>query len=157
MISLVESAPVLYKIGANRIVRLSRDLILKSGPSVLVSDAKTLRFVAAKTQIPVPRVHRAFQVDDKSQYFGTRGYIVIDYIDGEQLGDCWKQLSPEKQEDVVKQTVDIIAQLQDVVLEGAGPIGGGPCRGRFFTDYSAGPFKSGEEMEAWFNHKLAIC
>ncbi|UDD57501.1 hypothetical protein AFCA_005002 [Aspergillus flavus] len=39
----------------------------------------------------------------------------------------------------------------------AGPLGGGPCRGKFFTDYGAGPFNSGAEMEAWFNHKLKIC
>lgn len=38
-----------------------------------------------------------------------------------------------------------------------GPIGGGPCRCRFFTDYSAGPFNGPSEIEDWFNHKLTIC
>jgi thiamine kinase-like enzyme len=51
----------------------------------------------------------------------------------------------------------MIDQLQRVVIPEPGPIGGRPCRGRFFTDYSAGPFKSASEMEGWFNHKLEIC
>ncbi|KAI9812491.1 MAG: hypothetical protein M1826_002822, partial [Phylliscum demangeonii] len=50
-----------------------------------------------------------------------------------------------------------IVQLQSVQLSQPGPIGGGPSRGRFFTDYGAGPFGSGPEMESWFNQKLDLC
>jgi Predicted choline kinase involved in LPS biosynthesis len=35
-----------------------------------------------------------------------------------------------------------------------GPLGGGPFRGRFFTSYSAGPFKDSAEVQDWFNYKL---
>jgi thiamine kinase-like enzyme len=51
----------------------------------------------------------------------------------------------------------MIREMQSIKLLQPSPIGGGPCRGRFFTDYSAGPFEGQAEMEAWFNHKLDIC
>lgn len=50
----------------------------------------------------------------------------MDNIDGENLGDCWKRLTPEQKEDMVQQTADMINQLQSVVIPEPGPIGGGP-------------------------------
>ena len=78
-------------------------------------------------------------------------------LKAKNFGDCWKSLTAEQKQDVVRQTAGIIDQLQSVIIPEPGPIGGGPCRGRFFTEYSAGPFKSASEMEGWFNHKLEIC
>jgi serine/threonine protein kinase len=52
---------------------------------------------------------------------------------------------------------EMIQEMQSIELSKPGPIGGGACRGLFFTDYSAGPFIDTTEMEAWFNHKLEIC
>ncbi|EEP78419.1 predicted protein [Uncinocarpus reesii 1704] len=157
LIQLADTAPLLYQIGTERVLRVSRHLVLKCGGYILPSEVNALELVAAKTSIRVPRVHRSFQVSDSSQRFGTKGYFVMDYIDGENLGDCWKHLTTHQKQDVVTQTVAMIKQLQDLVIPTAGPIGGGPCRGRFFTVYSAGPFSSAADMEAWFNHKLTIC
>lgn len=81
----------------------------------------------------------------------------MDYIKGQNLGDCWKYLTKYQKNDVICQTAIIIKQLQSISIPTAGPLGGGPCRGKFFTDYGAGPFNSGAEIEAWFNHKLKIC
>ncbi|KKZ61301.1 hypothetical protein EMCG_04076 [[Emmonsia] crescens] len=81
----------------------------------------------------------------------------MDYIYGENLGDCWKQLDTKQKDDVICQAAMIISQLQSIEISSAGPIGGGPCIGILFSDYGAGPFNSGSEMEAWFNHKLEIC
>ncbi|KMU91476.1 hypothetical protein CIHG_09229 [Coccidioides immitis H538.4] len=120
-------------------------------------EAKALDLARAKTVIRVPHVYRSFQVDDPFEYYGTRGYLVMDYIEGRNLGDCWMQLAAEDKADVISQSAAIISQLQSTVLPTPGPIGGGPCRGKLFTDYGAGPFNSGSEMEAWFNHKLEIC
>lgn len=36
-------------------------------------------------------------------------------------------------------------------------MGRGPCRGQFFTRYSAGPVMNSAEFEGWINHKLEIC
>ncbi|CAG8887091.1 unnamed protein product [Penicillium egyptiacum] len=51
----------------------------------------------------------------------------------------------------------MIEEMQSIKLLQPGPIGGGPYRGWFFTDYSAGPFEDTAEIEAWFNHKLDMC
>lgn len=155
--SLLDSTPIIFQLCGTKVVRLSKTLAMKGGGNILPCEAEALRLVAAKSTIPAPRVHRAFQVPDSTKYFGTMGYIVMDYIDGQNLGDCWKDLSDEVRTDVAQQTAQIIRQMQSIVLPEPGPIGGGPCRGRFFTDYSAGSFNGKSEMEDWFNHKLTIC
>ena len=152
-----ENASLLYQIGSSKVLRISQGLALKCGPLVLPAEGRALDFVRTKTSILVPRVYRSFQVDDPFEFYGTRGYLVMDYIKGQDLGDCWIHLTKDQKDDVVCQTAAMIQQLQSVPIATAGPLGGGPCRGRFFTDYGAGPFNSGSEMEAWFNHKLTIC
>lgn len=122
---------------------------------MLPSEAAVLDLVASQTDIRVPRVHRAWQVDDETKYFGTMGYILMDYVDGQPLEECWERLCTEKL-DIAQQVADIVSKLQSVQLPNPGPIGGGFCRGRFFTDYSAGPFENTSVMQDWFNHKLVI-
>jgi len=53
---------------------------MKGGGSVLPCEAEMLNLVASKTNIRTPRVHRSFQIQDETQYFGTRGYMVMDFI-----------------------------------------------------------------------------
>ena len=130
---------------------------MKGGGNVLPSEAETIRLVAATTDIPVPRVYRSFQLPDPTQYFGTKGFIVMDYIDGRPLDESWRNLSHEIQSMIAQQIAANIHQLQFIRQDQPGPAGGGPSIGRFFTDYSVGPFRSGQEMENWFNHKLDIC
>ncbi|KAJ5195821.1 Aminoglycoside phosphotransferase [Penicillium cf. viridicatum] len=155
--TLLTSAPIIHQLGGTTVVRLSEDLVMKGGGSVLASEAEMLNLIASRTSIRVPRVHRSFQVEDDTQYFGTAGYILMDFIQGQPLDECWNSLSRAKQEEIAAQIAEMIKEMQSIELSRPGPIGGGPCRGRFFTDYSAGPFENIAEMEAWFNHKLEIC
>ncbi|GIK01870.1 hypothetical protein Aspvir_005911 [Aspergillus viridinutans] len=155
--TLLDSAPVLHDLGQTTVVRLSKDLVLKGGGNVLPCEAEVLRIVASKPGIRAPHVHRSFQFPDDTKYFSTMGYIVMDYVNGQPLDTCWEDLSDERKLDVSRQTAQMILEMQSVKLPEPGPIGGGPCRGRFFTHYSAGPFKNKAEFEGWFNHKLEIC
>ena len=50
-----------------------------------------------------------------------------------------------------------IRQLQSLKVAAPGPVGGGLSNGAFFTDYGAGPFRSSEDLEDWFNERLAVC
>lgn len=127
---------------------------MKGGGSVLASEAEMLGLIVSRTSIRAPRVHRSFMVKDDTQYFGTSGYIVMDFIQGQPLDECWDSLSRDTQGEIAAQIAEMIKEMQSIELSQPGPIGGGPCRGRFFTDYSAGPFMGTAEMEAWFNHKL---
>ncbi|KAL2823034.1 hypothetical protein BJX63DRAFT_438959 [Aspergillus granulosus] len=157
IVNLLKSAPILHKLGQTRVVRLSKDLVLKGGGEVLPCEGKVLQLVASRSNIRAPRVHRTLQFVDETKYFGTMGYVVMDYIDGQPLDGCWRDLSDEKKMDVAMQTAQMIVEMQSIKLSEPGPIGGGPCRGRFFTHYSAGPFNNVAEYEGWFNHKLDIC
>jgi aminoglycoside phosphotransferase (APT) family kinase protein len=105
-----------------------------------------MRYVAEVTSIRLPRIHRVFNIPGEGYYLST-GYTVMDYIEGQCLADIWNVLEPERRENVVRQVAEMIRQLQSIHLSTPGPIGGGPCRGMWFTVYGAGPF----------NHKLAVC
>lgn len=74
-------------------MRLSETLIMKGGGSVMASEAEMLRLIASRTTIRAPRVYRSFQVKDDTQYFGTSGYIVMDFIPGQPLDESWNSLS----------------------------------------------------------------
>jgi hypothetical protein len=52
------------RVGIHSLILLliSRKLVLKSGPSVLPSEAENMRFAAANTSIRVPKVGRSFNV-----------------------------------------------------------------------------------------------
>ena len=156
LISLVDTAPVLHRFAGTKIVRLSRNLVLKAGADVLPSETYNMRYVAEVTSIRLPRIHRAFNIPGEG-YHLTTGYIVMDYIEGQCLADIWNVLEPERRENVVRQVAEMIRQLQSIHLSTPGPIGGGPCRGMWFTVYGAGPFQDRQQIEDWFNHKLAIC
>ncbi|KAJ5967169.1 Aminoglycoside phosphotransferase [Penicillium viridicatum] len=155
--ALLTSSPIIHQLGGTTVVRLSETLIMKGGGSVMTSEAEMLRLIASRTTIRAPRVYRSFQVKDDTQYFGTSGYIVMDFIPGQPLDESWNSLSRDTQGKIAAQVAEIIQEMQSIELPQPGPTGGGPCRGRFFTDYSAGPFMDTAEMEAWFNHKLDIC
>ena len=83
----------------------------------------------------------------------------MDFIDGQPLDKCWNDLPPDSQTRIAMQIADMINEMQSINISRPGPFGCEqfPWRGRFFTDYSAGPFKGVSEMEDWFNHKLEIC
>lgn len=156
---LLGTAPFFHGLGGTRAVRLSKDLVLKGGGSILPCEAEVLNFLASKPGICAPRVHRSFQIDDDTQYFGTRGYIVMDFNDGRALDKCWSGLPPDSQTRIAMQIAEMINEMRSINVSCPGPFEREqfPWRCRFFTDYSAGPFKNVSEMEDWFNHKLEIC
>lgn len=157
LVWLRETASVLYQISSSKVLQISHDLVLKCEPLVLPSEDRALELVREETSILVPQVYRRFQMDDPFEYYRMRGYLVIDYVKGQNLGECWKHLTKHQKNNVICQTAVIIKQLQSILIPTASSLGGGPWQGKCFTDYGAGPFNSGSEIEAWFNHKLKIC
>lgn len=105
---LLGTAPLLHGLGGTRVVRLSKDLVLKGGGSILPCEAEVRNFIASKPGICAPRVHRSFQIDDDTQYFGTRGYIVMDFIYGRVLDKCWSGLPPDSQTRIAMQIAEMI-------------------------------------------------
>ena len=112
---------------------LSKDLAMKGGGNVLSSEAGILRTVGSRTSIRAPRVHLAFQVPDDTKYFGTMGYIVMDYIDGRPLDECWNDLSQEKKIDITRQVAELVLQLQSVKLPEPRPMRRAVLRSLFYS------------------------
>jgi aminoglycoside phosphotransferase (APT) family kinase protein len=159
LIALYDTAPIIYQFGGSRLVRISRTLALKGGSSVLPCEAHNMSFAAAHTSIPVPKVHRVLNIrQDKLSPWGTTCFILMDYIPGVCLSDCWDSLDAATRSDVTSRVASMIQQLESVPVQDPGPMGGTQCpfRGGWFSGYGAGPFATIQELEDWMNHKLEV-
>ncbi|KAK2808375.1 hypothetical protein FQN50_004760 [Emmonsiellopsis sp. PD_5] len=160
--ALFETAPVLHWYEGTRIVRLSQTLVLKGGINARPCEANILNLVSEKcgSLIAVPKVHRVLNVETEDVFFGCKCLIVMDFIAGRLVKECWEQLCEPERVDVVTQVASMITTLHSIpVPQQPGPVGCRTClaRGYWFPDIGAGPFDSKEDLEAWFNHRLAIC
>ncbi|KAJ5981548.1 Aminoglycoside phosphotransferase [Penicillium canescens] len=128
LVIFLTTASILHQLGGTTVVRLSETLIMKGGGSVMASEAQMLRLIASRTIIRAPRVYRSFQVKDDThtQYFGTSGYIVMDFIPGQPLDECWNTLSRDTQRKIAAQVAEMIQEMQPIELLKPGPIRGGP-------------------------------
>ncbi|KAF2797331.1 kinase-like protein [Melanomma pulvis-pyrius CBS 109.77] len=156
LISAAETAPTLHDLQNNRVSRITRDLVIKSHSYTLPSEANAMKLVAEKTSIRIPKVHRSFFVSQTHGLYKSRGYIVMDYIDGLSLDKCWEILPQSIRDDIIEQVADMIAQLQSLQLPTPGPLGGGPSQGNWFTPYGAGPFTGPLDLENFFNQRLEM-
>lgn len=159
--ALYGTAPVLFQYGC-KIVRLSKSLVLKGGVDLKPSEAETMKFAATNLNIPVPKVRRVFSRRIPEEPGQDTCFIVMDYICGPTVEQCWASLNKAEKESVASQVADMIERMQATTINHAppGPIGwrdGEPFQGPWFTDYGAGPFTTLQNLEEWCNHKLDIC
>jgi serine/threonine protein kinase len=154
LVLLGQSAPVLYHLLGTTIVRLSVNLILKFGSEIQMQEIEAMKCALSRTSVPTPKLHRYFFTHDKSRLLEKWGYIVSDYVEGNTLSDISNDLGPEQLQDIFGQIADIVSQLQAVHFDQPGPLGGGRCRGFWFSMYEAGPFHNKEQFNAWFTRNL---
>lgn len=133
-------------------VPISKHLIVKTGPFVHLSEAATLRFVAEKTSMPVPRVHCAF-------VHKNRAFIVMDRIHGISLARVWETLSDADREAVFGQLRSLLGELRSLTPPpGAGIescVGGSLRDSRIPRSWPRfGPFKTTQEFHMWLRHGL---
>ncbi|KAI9037397.1 uncharacterized protein KD926_000360 [Aspergillus affinis] len=166
--TLFDTAPALHSYEGTRIVRLSQTLILKGGTSTRPCEYNILKLVSEAGEreeskaIPVPKVLRVFNIES-DVVFGCKCLILMDFVDGRSIEQCWADLSHTERVDVVSQVASIITVLRSIPLsprqqQQPGPVGCKCCvaRGYWFTDIGAGPFNSKEHLESWFNCRLEI-
>ncbi|KAM5534660.1 hypothetical protein V8D89_011672 [Ganoderma adspersum] len=131
-----------------RVDRISDTMIVKHG-RVLSVEVETMVFIKQHTRIPVPTVHLLFVLEDST-------YLVMEYIPGGDLQHLWPNLQETERRQVLSQLQQYVHDLRAITPPSAvpGPIGGDVCRGRWFSEFGAGPFKSHQELVAWWNSKL---
>src|SRR5689334_8784500 len=82
---------------------LSKQLCVKCGYLVSLSEVSTLQFVANNTSIPVPRIHCAFR-------WHGRTNIVMDRLNGQMVGSGWVYRSPESRAKILHQLAAMVEQ-----------------------------------------------
>ncbi|PIL25134.1 hypothetical protein GSI_13023 [Ganoderma sinense ZZ0214-1] len=131
-----------------RVDKISDTVIVKYG-RVLHAELETMLFVKQHTRIPVPTVHLLFVL-------GEDTYLVMEYIPGGDLQHLWPSLQEAERQLVLSQLQQYLHDLHAITPPSTipGPIGGGVCRGCWFSEFGAGPFKSHQELVEWWNSKL---
>ncbi|KAF7513871.1 hypothetical protein GJ744_006485 [Endocarpon pusillum] len=107
------------------------DSVIKFGRNVNGWEAKTLRFIKQSTSIPVPDVIAE----------GPHA-LEMNYIDGENLRDCWPQFSDGEKQRIAEQMGRILAQLRGLKGSYIGAINRGPAEDNRRSSYRGGPFDS---------------
>ncbi|KAH9221789.1 kinase-like domain-containing protein [Leptodontidium sp. 2 PMI_412] len=156
---IIASIPLAPKLrsapGTWPVHRITSSIILKCGRE---AEARTMRYISSHTSIPVPAVIDAWEVENaRYEDEPNTCYILMDYVQGQVLEDVWGELSSKAQVHIQTQIYEYMCQLRNLHFEIPGPIGGGVCQGFLFTACNAGPFKSANELEAWYNGRLAVC
>jgi hypothetical protein len=157
-------APPVYALGKNwkHVVRLSNNILVKFGRFIELAEARNMQFVYENEPlVRVPKCFRSFQVEDKdsTSVSSTITYIVMEYIPGTVLSDCWDKISENRRQNVCDKVVEAICKLQQLHVQRPGPIGGGLCRApnELFSLAGAGPFSSIADIEKWYSHRLWLC
>ena len=119
------------------------DVVIKFGLDVDVHEARTLRFIADSTSIPVPRVHDARIYDN-----GTT-VIEMGYIEGTVIAEAWMELSQEQKKEVANQLRCLLLSLGEHKGSYIGGVEGGPAVDCRRLRVQGGPFGSEREFNAF--------
>ncbi len=133
-------------------VPVSKHLIIKRGLLVHLTEAATLKYLAEKTSLPVPRVHCAF-VHKK------RAFIVMERMPGITVAQAWDSWSDEDREVFFDQ---MRAMFQELRALPPPPDGGiSSCVGGSLSDFRLprawprfGPFKTTQDFHLWLREEL---
>ncbi|KAF2137376.1 uncharacterized protein K452DRAFT_235979 [Aplosporella prunicola CBS 121167] len=128
------------------VLMLSGKFCVKYGPHVCLAEASTMRFIAQKTSIPVPKVYCAFKRGDWT-------YIVMEKISGDMIGQGWVQRSEESKASILFELKRLVQEMRDIPASGPGVhnVDGGPLFDPRLPGPSLriGPFES---IQAFHQH-----
>ncbi|KAF4449211.1 serine/threonine protein kinase [Fusarium austroafricanum] len=131
---------------------ISKRLIVKTGPAVHLTEAATMRFVAANTSIPVPSIYCSF-------IHKNRAFIVMERIQGISLPAAWRTLSETDRKNIFNQLRGYFDELRALTP----PPGTGveSCEGGSLRDSRIprswprfGPFKTIQDFHSWLREDL---
>jgi serine/threonine protein kinase len=133
-------------------VPISKHKIVKTGRRVHLTEGTTIKYLAEKTTIPVPKVYCSF-------LHRNRAYIVMERIQGEELPKAWKSMSEESLKGVFSHLRKIIQELRALTpLPGTGVescVGGSLYDSRIPRGNPRfGPLKAIQEFHLWLRRDL---
>ncbi|KAI1120107.1 kinase-like domain-containing protein [Nemania abortiva] len=135
-------------------VPISKHKIVKTGRRVHLTEAATMRYLAEKTTIPLPKVYCSF-------LHKNMAYVVMERVQGEHLATAWENLSEKSREDVYAQLRSIFQELHSLTPPpGTGVescVGGSLFDSRIPRgDPRFGPFKTIQDFHYWLRHDFEL-
>ncbi len=112
-----------------------RDIVIKFGPGVDAREAQTMQFIKETTKVPVPGAAS-----------NGPNAIVMDYIEGCNLQECWPRMSNEERQRVAEQMRDILHQFRGLKGDYIGAVDRGPAVDTRRSTSTGGPFDSESEF-----------
>jgi aminoglycoside phosphotransferase (APT) family kinase protein len=154
---ILESTEILSSQGACTVVRVRENLVVKYGGRVDLQEAETMRFVAANSDVPIPKLLGTL-TDPETNI----NYIVMEFITGQCLDAIWHDLTTSEQEELKEKLRTVITGLRRIPNQGyIGSVGRTKCLdGVFYTGDDQvldknGPFESEHEMDEGVLRRLA--
>ncbi|OQE17573.1 hypothetical protein PENSTE_c020G03124 [Penicillium steckii] len=133
-----QEGTTLHSLGNRSIIRYN-DLVVKSG-SLRTQEAKTLRFIAENTSIPVPKVHHVHYENEKVVA------IVMDYIPGKPLEEAWDNLDSHQKLSIANELHSYMKQLRDLKGDYIGAIDRGQAIIGNIASIEGGPFDTEQQF-----------
>ena len=138
-----------------KVVRVNEHFAVKMGHNVTLIEAENMRFLAANSKVPVPKVYAAFKDPGTN-----KTYIVMQYLPGDTLQKILPSLAPPEKAIICKMIKDAITELRSIPpSDYFGMLNRQPyLDGVFWTEglnpKISGPFKNQDEMNVAIIEKL---
>ncbi|KAI0101682.1 kinase-like domain-containing protein [Nemania sp. FL0031] len=133
---------------------ISKNIIVKSGYGIHLTEAVTMRYIAENTNIPVPKVYCSF-------VHKNTAYIVMEKIQGKPLPVAWKDMPDDALEPILAQLKGFVQELRG--LAPPPDTGVENCFGGSLYDSRIprgnprfGPFKTIQEFHFWLRHDFKL-
>ena len=128
--------------GGAKVIKLSDEVAVKFGFSVTEDEANNQRVacgIVDSSIVRIPEVHRFFVAEGY-------GYLVMEYVNGKSVESFPDDL-------VVDKILHILAHFDSIQHDTPGALGGGPSRGRLWSEYHRFRPHSVHDVEAYYNEK----
>ncbi|KAL4783459.1 kinase-like protein [Aspergillus varians] len=96
-----------------KVVRVRERFAVKVGTSIAPLEAENMKFVAANSKVPVPKVHDHF-VDPETQ----KRYIIMDHVPGTDLQKLGPSLPEDQKKTVSKRIRKALDELRRIPSQG---------------------------------------
>ncbi|KAB8262386.1 kinase-like domain-containing protein [Aspergillus pseudonomiae] len=104
-----------------KVVRVNKHFAVKFGHGIPLLDAENMKFLAANSKVPVPKVYTAFR--DR----GTKKtYIIMQYIHGDTLQELLPSLNQAEKAAICNSIKNAITELRSIPPPGLDPQISGP-------------------------------
>ncbi|KAK6838440.1 hypothetical protein RU639_000721 [Aspergillus parasiticus] len=92
-----------------KVVRVNEHFAIKFGNGIPLSEAESMKLLAANSKVPVPKVYKAF-VDTET----NRTFIIMEYVHGDNLQKLLPSLTPTQKAIICKLVRDALDDLRNM-------------------------------------------